>query len=175
MRAAMLLVPFAGLLFAGLLQADTIYAVTDLGTLGGSSTVAFGINSSGSAVGWGETSTGDIGAFAFGSGPMQGLAGLAGSTDTYAYGINSSGTVVGISYINGQAHGEMWSGTQTTDLGTGVFATGINDAGEVIGGNGHAFLLANGTYNDLGVLPGGSWSSAYSINSAGSVVGYGNI
>jgi probable HAF family extracellular repeat protein len=176
MRAAMLLVPFAGLLFAGLLQADTIYAVTDLGTLGGSSTVAFGMNSSGSAVGWGETSTGDIGAFAFGSGgSMQNLAGLAGSTDTYAYGINSSGTVVGISYINGQAHGEMWNGNQTMDLGTGVFATGINDAGEVIGGNGQAFLLANGTFNDLGVLPGGSWSSAYGINNAGSVVGYGNI
>jgi probable HAF family extracellular repeat protein len=176
MQAAMLLVPFAGLLFAGLLQADAIYAVTDLGTLGGSSTVAFGINSSGSAVGWGEMSNGDIGAYAFGSGgSMQNLAGLAGGTDTYAYGINSSGTVVGISYINGQAHGEMWSGNQTTDLGTGVFATGINDAGEVIGGNGHAFLLANGTYSDLGVLPGGNWSSAYGINSAGSVVGYGNI
>src|ERR1039457_4557143 len=49
MQAAMLLLPFAGLL-----QASTIYSVTDLGAMGGSSTVAFGINSSGIAVGWGE-------------------------------------------------------------------------------------------------------------------------
>ena len=132
MRAAMLLLPFAGLL-----QASTIYSVTDLGAMGGSSTVAFGINSSGIAVGWGEALTGDMGAFLSGSGgSMQNLAGLAGGTDTYAYGINSAGTVVGTSYVNGQPHGEIWNGAKSTDLGSGIFATGINDAGVVIGGNG---------------------------------------
>jgi probable HAF family extracellular repeat protein len=171
MRAAMLLLPFVGLL-----QASTIYSVTDLGAMGGSSTVAFGINNSGIAVGWGEALTGDMGAFLSGSGgSMQNLAGLAGGTDTYAYGINSSGTVVGTSYVDGQPHGEIWNGGKSTDLGSGSFATGINDAGMVIGGNGHAFLLVNGTYRDLGVLPGGNWSAAYGINNAGSVVGYGNI
>ena len=161
------------LLFAGLLQAD-IYSVTDLGNLGGSSTVAFGINSSGTAVGWGETLSGDIGAFSS-DGAMQSLPGLAGATDTYAYGINSSGTVVGTSYVNGQAHGEIWNGSKTTDLGAGIYAMGINDAGAIVGGDGHAFLLANGTTSDLGVLPGGNWSAAYGINDAGTVVGYGNI
>lgn len=106
---------------------------------------------------------------------MQNLAGLAGGTDTYAYGINSSGTTVGTSYVNGQVHGEIWNGSKSTDLGAGIFATGINDSGAIIGGDGHAFLLANGTASDLGVLPGGNWSSAYGINNTGTVVGYGNI
>ena len=77
--------------------------------------------------------------------------------------------------MNGQPHGEIWNGSQTTDLGAGIYATGINDSGAVIGGNGHAFLLTNGIYSDLGVLPGGNWSASYGINNAGTVVGYGNI
>jgi probable HAF family extracellular repeat protein len=105
---------------------------------------------------------------------MQKLAGLPGSTDSDAYAINAQGAIVGTSYINGQAHGAVWNGSQVTDLGTGVFAMGINDQGAVAGGNGHAFLLANGTYSDLGVLAGGNWSAAYAINKAGAVVGYGN-
>jgi probable HAF family extracellular repeat protein len=167
-QAAMLL-----FLLASLLQAD-IYLVTDLGTLGGSSTVAFGINNSGTAVGWGEALTGDVGAFSS-NGAMQNLLGLTGATDTYAYGINSSGSIVGTSYVNGQPHGEMWNGSKSTDLGAGIYATAINDAGAIVGGDGHAFLLANGAFQDLGVLPGGNWSSAYGISNAGTVVGYGNI
>jgi probable HAF family extracellular repeat protein len=170
MRAVMLLLPFVGLL-----QADVIYSVTDLGSTGGSSTLALQINNSGTAVGYGETLSGDQGAFVSGGGSMQSLAGLPGSTDTYAYGINSSGTIVGVSYINGKAHGEIWNGGSTTDMGAGVYATGINDAGVVVGGNGHAFAMVNGTYQDLGVLTGGNWSAAYGVNNAGTVVGYGNI
>jgi probable HAF family extracellular repeat protein len=171
MRAAMLLLPFAGLL-----PASTIYSVTDLGAFGGGSMVAFGINSSGMAVGWGQTPTGDQNAFVFGSGgSIQSLAGLPGASDTYAYGINSSGTMVGASYVNGQTHGEIWNGARNIDLGAGVFATGINDPGVVIGGNGHAFMLVNGSYRDLGALPGADWSAAQGINSAGTVVGYGSI
>jgi probable HAF family extracellular repeat protein len=69
----------------------------------------------------------------------------------------------------------MWNGSKTTDLGAGMVATGINDPGAVIGGNGNAFLLVNGVYRDLGTLPGGNWSTAYGINNADTVVGSGNL
>ena len=170
MRAVMLLLPFAGLL-----QADIMYSVADLGSLGGASTVAFGINNSGTAVGWADSPSSDPSAFAApAGGSMQKLPGLPGSTDSNAYAINSLGTIVGTSYINGQAHGAVWNGSQVTDLGTGVFAIGVNDLGAIAGGNGHAFLLQDGTSSDLGVLTGGNWSAAYGINNAGAVTGYGN-
>ena len=97
-RAILLLLPLAGLL-----QAD-LYTINDLGSFGGPSTVAYGINNSGTAVGWGQTGTGNSAAF-ISNGGVQKLNGLAGASDSYAYGINSSGTVVGTSYLNGEAHG----------------------------------------------------------------------
>lgn len=157
-----------------LAQADTIYSVTDLGSLGGSSTAAFRINASGTAVGWGATPDGDQSAFISDGFSLQTLQGPVGSSDTYAYGINSAGVIVGTSYVNGQPHGEIWNGA-ATDLGAGVYAMGVSDSGVVVGGQGHAFLFSNGVYQDLGALPGGDWSAAYGVNSAGTVVGYGNI
>jgi len=154
------------------IYASTIYSIADLGTLGGSSSVAFGINSAGTAVGWMENASGNMSAFSSLAGS---LSGLPGSSDSYAYGMNASGNIVGISYVNGQARGVIWNGASAADLGEGIFATGINDSGAVIGSNGHAFLLVNGVYQDLGVLPGGDWSAAYSINNSGEVVGYGDI
>src|SRR5258708_39822954 len=108
--------------------------------------MAFRINDSGMGVGWGQLVTGNQIAFVSSSGgAIQNLAGLPGATDTYAYGINSSGTMVGTSYVNGEAHGEIWSGSKNTDLGTGIFATGINDTGAVSGGYGPSVFMANGS------------------------------
>jgi probable HAF family extracellular repeat protein len=59
-------------------------------------------------------------------------------------------------------------------------ATGINDAGQVVGwanrrdGDVHAFLWANGSMRDLGTL-GGEQSGADAINAAGQVVGYSTL
>jgi len=64
--------------------------------------------------------------------------------------------------------------TLTASL-AGAFATGINNAGTLIGSSGHAFELVNGAYQELGTLAGGDWSSAYAINDSGNVVGYGDL
>ena len=155
----------------GVLRASPSYSVNDLGTLGSTSVIGFKINNSGTVVGWAETIYGYPEAFqAVNGGTIQPLAALAAS-DSYAEGLNNSGAIAGTAYVNGQPHGVIWNGPGTTDLGAGIFATGINDTGVVIGGNGHAFVLLNGVYRDLGVLPGGSWSSASGINNSETVVG----
>lgn len=155
--------------FTSVLSAGTIYSITGLGSLGGSS-VGYKINNSGTVAGWAQTPSGDQHAFVANGAGLQDLSPLFGS-DTFASGVNASGVIVGTSYVNGQAHGTVWSGSGSADLGAGIFATGINDAGVVIGGNGHAFVFANGVYQDLGVLQAGGWSSASGINQNGSVVG----
>jgi probable HAF family extracellular repeat protein len=162
------------------LQASPSYLVNDLGTLGSSSAIGFKINDSGTVVGWAETIYGYPQAFqSANGGPLQTLASLSAS-DSYAMGINSAGVIAGTAYVNGQPHGVIWNGVNwngstTTDLGAGIYATGINDPGVVVGGKGHAFVLTNGVCQDLGVLPGGNWSSAYGINNSGTVVGYSSL
>jgi probable HAF family extracellular repeat protein len=153
------------------LRASPSYSANDLVKLGSSSAIGFKINNYGTAVGWAETVYGYSQAFQSASGgALQTLAALSAS-DSYALGINNAGLIAGTAYVNGQPHGVIWNGSSTADLGAGMFVTGINDPGAVIGGNGHAFILLNGVYQDLGVLPGGGWSSAAGINQSGTVVG----
>jgi probable HAF family extracellular repeat protein len=47
--------------------------------------------------------------------------------------------------------------------------------GTIDGGNGHAFVLGNGIYQDLGTLPGGNWSAGYAINNSGEIFQTGPI
>ena len=67
-----------------------------------------------------------------------------------------------------------------TEIGTFDIYTegaGINNFGQVVGylytanGDQHAFLYSNNKLQDLGALPGGSFSVAFSINDKGQVVG----
>ncbi len=120
------------LAFAITLRASPSYSVNDLGTLGSSSAIGFKINDSGTVVGWAETIYGYPQAFqSANGGSLQALASLSAS-DSFAMGINIAGMIAGTAYVDGQPHGVLWNGNATTDLGAGVYATGINDPGVVV-------------------------------------------
>src|SRR5579872_4657360 len=154
---------------------STIYSITDLGNLDDTSSTGYQINDAGAVVGWAETVTGSDQAFVSLDGASAQTLPSPGASDSYAYGINGSDVIVGVSYLGGQAHGTIWSGSRVTDLGAGVYAMAINASGTIVGSNGHAFKLVNGTYQDLGTLPGGDWSAAYGVNDSGTVAGYGDL
>ncbi|PTR16061.1 putative secreted protein with PEP-CTERM sorting signal [Nitrosospira sp. Nsp2] len=174
--------------------------VTDIGTLGGLSSYAIGVNDGGQVVGSSDTAGGT---HAFITGPdgigMRDL-GTLGGTSSDAFGINDAGQVVGYSYLGGgMASGGAYhafitgpDGMGMRDLGTlggsiSSHAFGINDTGQVVGSsmsltdqggyNQHAFITSpNGMgMRDLGIVAG-SYNEARGINDAGQAVGfyYGN-
>lgn len=84
----------------GLSRATNLFTVTDLGTLGGSSSHAASVNASGQVVGDSLNATGKDRAFAYWHGTMIDLGTLGGDFSS-ASGINDNGQVVGWSYTAG--------------------------------------------------------------------------
>jgi probable HAF family extracellular repeat protein len=86
------------------------YSVTELGTLGGDYSQAFGINSRGQIVGSSYTASGEVHAFLWEKGEMTDL-GTLGGDHSQATAINSRGQVVG--YANTDLgmdhHAVLWS------------------------------------------------------------------
>jgi probable HAF family extracellular repeat protein len=166
-------------------RSAVVYTVVDLGTLGGTYSVARGINSSGQVVGNSATS-GNASSHAFlYDGSMHDLGTLGGSASD-AYGINSTGQIVGWASLPGDFQASfVYNGTMH-NLGTlggsrPSTAMGVNDSGQIVGESGpsgsnsgsdpyHAFLY-NGTMHDLGTF-GGRFSGATAVNSAGQVTGF---
>jgi probable HAF family extracellular repeat protein len=174
---------FLGLLlslsFVLSVPAKVSYNVTDLGTLGGDDSIAYGINSLGTVVGEATTSSGDFYACLWNNCQITNLINRPSSV---AGAINNSGQVVGFfekPEENAIRHAFLSEGTTFTDLGTlggtNSEAHALNDSGQVVGfsqtKNGtEAFLWQNGTMRGLGAL-GGSVSYAYGINNKGEIVG----
>ncbi len=127
---------------------------TDLGSLGGNYSLAYAVNSGGSAVGWSQITPSAAGpyydesvpvhAFVWSGGSLSDLGILTGGNSSDAQDINDSGQIVG---------------------SANTAAQGIYSFRPL-----HAVTWTNGTMQDLGTL-GGPGSIGYALNNAGTVVG----
>jgi probable HAF family extracellular repeat protein len=138
----------------------------DLGTLGGDTSAAYGLNSAGQVVGYSDTSFGSTPFLWDSLNGMRDLIDRSGSTGVFtgsargaALGINSYGAAVGwADDVNGVRLAFLWKNGVMIDLNTllpansgwRLFqATAINDSGQIVGYgtlNGgtaypHAFLM----------------------------------
>jgi probable HAF family extracellular repeat protein len=162
-----------------------LYDAIDLGTLGGTNSEAYGINDSGSVVGYSYLA-GDstYHAFVDNGTTMTDLGSLGG--DSEARGISNSGLIVGGTYLpgnmvlTGNTGGQAFvsNGTTMQSIGTpggsSSFAIAVSGSGLVAGygelaGNtvSTAFLYNGTTMTDIG----GNNSGAHGVNNSGLVVG----
>jgi probable HAF family extracellular repeat protein len=179
------------------------YNFVDLGSLGGGSSIAYGLNEQRQVVGSSLTAGGEYQAFVWQNGTMTslGVQGIARAINNYGEIVGETGTYPGWTnpqLPNGTAF--YWNNGSYTDLGhfktNGVGYSGaydINDNGQITGfaytnyGNdsttSHGFLAEKnelGQYvkQDLGSVdpeyPDG-YSRGHGINEAGDIVGRGSI
>ena len=169
----------AALVAVGTSASATNYTFTALGTLGGSSSIAYGINNAGQVVGYSYL-TGDVSYHAtVWNGAVATDLGTLGGSSSIAQDINNFGQVVGTSYTAGDAarYAGLWNSGARINLGSlgGVGgATAINDAGQIVGYShgGNTATFWDGTLAPvaLGTL-GGTVSSASGINILGQIAG----
>ena len=164
-------------------------SLANLGNLGGLNSYAYGINGQGKLVGYLDTPEGAR-AFLYDSGAVTDLGSLGG-TNAFAFGINNLMQVAGSSLMpdNVRTHAFLWQAGTITNLnrllplGSGwelMEARGINDKGQIVGwgltnNQEHGFLYAAGSIRDLGVLPGGTNSYAFGLNSTATAVGASSV
>ena len=163
--------------------AEVRYVMTDLGTLGGDYSVAYGLNDRGQIVGRSSVEPGNpyvYHAFLWENNIMTDIGTLSGSTSC-ARAINSFGTIVG--YYD-YTKGFIWENNVMTYLGSlGTQSSqgyGINDQKQIAGNsyidslNDRAFLWENGQMTELPHL-GGNQDYAYAINENKQIVGFSRI
>jgi probable HAF family extracellular repeat protein len=162
------------------------YTITDLGTLGGSSTTAYGVNNLGQVVGTSETAQAASHAFLWEAGQMTDLSLPEGgkARSSSAYGINDAGQIAGnYLYPDRDTAGFFYAGGVASMLSQVPHGKvmAINNVGQIAGdlarSNGapsQAFLWNAGTVIELGSL-GGSGAQARAINDSGQVAGFANL
>ena len=171
-------------------------AMQDLGTLGGTDSVALLVNEGGQVVGasyedsnsstycanLGSYNT--TGAFLWEKGAMTNL-GSFGGTCTFPQDLNNRGEVVGLSTVTGDQfqHAFLWKHGDFSELpnsigGNNSAALALNEGGVAAGWASlpddqqlHAALWKNGSMTDLGTVDGDLCANGFSVNSAGQVVG----
>ena len=164
------------------------YSIVDLGTLGGQSTIAFGLNDRGQASGVAATASGDQHAFIWENGDLVDLGTLGGNFSRADL-INNRGQTGGdATTASGEHHLAMWQLRNghilTTDLGmvpgaSDMFGLAINDFPRVLGeadfpdGVAHTVLADQNGVRDLHgqVTLGGPADSAFGINDSGQIAG----
>jgi probable HAF family extracellular repeat protein len=159
------------------------YTVTDLGTLGGSESIATAINASGEITGGATNASGSYHAFLYKNGSMTDL-GTLGGPSSQGQSINQSGEIAGYAQLPpGPTAGwpprrvSFYSaftdskGTMTALGSPGGEAYAINDSGQIAGQDGGAYFYSGGTFTNLGNLGGGT-TQVEGINDTGEVVGY---
>lgn len=167
------------------------YVMRDLGTFGGTASLAQGINDRGQIVimrGLGATQpaqTTSARSLVWERGRVRWLGTLAGGA-TVASSVNGRGEVAGVSVVRGVPHLFLWRDGTMRDLGAAggnvegivYHVVALNDRGEVAssripkGAAPRAVLWRRGTMSDLGTLgPGFTASHAYGINERSQVVG----
>ena len=163
-----------------------IVRMTDIGTLGGDNSYAYGVNDFGVVVGGSEVTVGGgpRNAFIYQNGVMSPLGATLGGAETFAFDINNNDQVVGYADLPGtpgSARAFLYANGATVNLGSlggRSVAYAINDSGVIVGNSSasgsapvHAVRWANGVIRDLGTL-GGANSSAAAINEAGVIAGW---
>jgi probable HAF family extracellular repeat protein len=160
----------------------------DLGTLGGDTSAAYGINDGGVVVGYSDTA-GDATTHAFrqsGAGAMVDLNTVIVSGPAMnlreAWGINSAGSMVGWAGDNGSPHAFILTAAGTVKeigplpgMGTAE-ARAINDLGHVTGFSGDGthvvgFLYTGASIHALPALAGYQLMHPYGINATDVIVG----
>lgn len=167
---------------SGIQAADPSWSGASLGTLGGITSDAEAINSSGMIVGRSTTLDGAYHAFRYASGLMKDLGVLPGGRASAAHGINSSGQIVGeCTDASGTVRAVLWSGGSVQALSipgsAWSIAYAINDNSKIVGTYGRTgetrirgFLWVQGKVTDLGSL-GGKSTVPKAINIHGEIVG----
>src|SRR5216684_7799452 len=117
---------------------NVTYTVTDLGTLGGESSSAFGINNRGQVTGRAAIDTGQSHAFHWQDGEIVDLGTLDGLAFSEGLAINNRGQVAGRSspIDGGSFSGTLWAHGEIIALGSlggdHSSGTGINNRGQVV-------------------------------------------